>query len=402
MQVARFMKRSIHPVLILLLSALYLFHPLVYGAETLSEAISNGQMKLDMRYRYEIVEENNANEDASASTLRTRLGYLTDPVRGLAAYLEFEDTAGVMEEDYNSVLNGKTNYSTVADPELTEVNQAYVSYAGWQDAKVTFGRQRIILDNARFVGNVGWRQNEQTFDALSLKIDSLPDTALTYAYVGNINTITGGNTDTETHLVNAVYSGLGIGKLTPYAYLLDTVDSTADSQTLGLRFSGATDMAERIKLLYTAEFAQQSDYADAPSSVDADYAFAELGVAVSGVTIKLGSETLGGDGVYAFQTPLATKHAFNGWADKFLATPADGLNDTMFTVATKYFGAKLMAVYHDFSADNGSADYGTELDLLAVKKLDEHYTLGLKYAGYDADTFSVDTDKIWFWAQAAY
>ena len=84
---------------------------------------------------------------------------------------------------------------------------------------------------------------------------------------------------------------------------------------------------------------------------------------------------LGGDGETSFQTPLATKHAFNGWADKFLlATPANGLVDAYLTATGKVAGIKLLATYHMFSSDEGGDDYGSELDLLAVKKFGKNYS----------------------------
>ena len=123
---------------------------------------------------------------------------------------------------------------------------------------------------------------------------------------------------------------------------------------------------------------------------------------VNGIKIKLANEILGGDGVYGFSTPLATKHAFNGWADKFLGTPTTGLNDTMLTVAGGFSGHKIKAVYHDFSADSGGAALGTELDLVVLKKLSDNAQVGLKYADYSADTFSVDTTKMWLWGQLKF
>merc|ERR1712169_49069 len=92
---------------------------------------------------------------------------------------------------------------------------------------------------------------------------------------------------------------------------------------------------------------------------------------VSGVTLALGNETLGSDdGEFGFNTPFATKHAFNGCADKFLGTPADGLSDTYLKVAGNVAGVKLVGFYHDFSADEGSADKGSEIDFLAAKKIE--------------------------------
>lgn len=70
-------------------------------------------------------------------------------------------------------------------------------------------------------------------------------------------------------------------------------------------------------------------------------------------------------------------------------------SDAYVKVVATAAGMKFVAVYHDFSADEGNADDGTELDWLAVKKFNKTYTGLVKYADYSADTFSKDTSKIW-------
>lgn len=372
-----------------------------HAESAVTKALAEGTGSASLRYRYEVVDQENMTEDAEASTVRTRVGYKTGELSGLTGYIEFEDVRVVGSERFNSTANGLSQYPVVADVESTELNQGFLSYNTGMKTSLKLGRQRIIFDNARFVGNVGWRQNEQTFDALMVSNKSLPDTEVKFAYLSNINTITANDADLKGILLNATYSGLSAGKFTGYSYMLDYDNSTADSQTLGVRFSGKQKAGD-VGILYTAEFATQSDYADAPSTVDADYTLIEGGVDVAGVTAKLGYEVLSGDGTYGFQTPLATKHAFNGWADKFLGTPATGLQDTYVSVMSKVAGVKLLGVYHTYSADEGSADYGSEINLLAAKKFSKHYSVGVKYASYDADTVSVDTDKLWVWAQASF
>ena len=380
------------------------------SAATLAEAISGGKAGLDLRYRFETVDQDGASNDATASTLKTRLNYATGDYNGFSAFIEFDDVMALGDVEYNDatgLATAQTSYPVVADPEGTEVNQAKISYKGVDGTTMTLGRQRVIFDNARFIGNVGWRQNEQTYDAFTIANTSLADTSIVYGYVTNVNRIFGeastkGDIDTKTHLVNVSYSGLEAGKLTGYGYFLDLVNApTASNSTLGLRFAGGTKVTEAVKALYTVEFATQSDYKDGASTIDADYSLIELGAAASGVTAKLGVETLSGDGTYGFSTPLATAHAFNGWADKFLATPANGLVDTYVSVGGKVSGVKLKAVYHDFTSDAGSTDYGTELDLLAAKKIGS-YTLLAKYAAYSADNLATDTSKLWLMGQAKF
>jgi hypothetical protein len=368
----------------------------------IAAAIRDGKTSLGLRYRYESVDQANTLKNASAPTLRTTLGLTSGTVAGWRGLLEFEDVAVVGGQAYNSGSNGRTQYSLVRDPVDTEVNQAYLDYAGLSDTLIRWGRQRIIIDNARFVGNVGWRQNEQTFDALTLTNDSVSKLGLSYSYVTNVNTIDGTNVDMSSSLVHLAYTGFSPLSVIAYGYFLDFTNTTGDSKSLGIRATGETAIGEPIKALYTLEYAKQSEYADAPSTVDADYLFAEAGVKGAAFMASIGYEVLGGDGIYGFSTPLATKHAFNGWADIFLSTPVDGLKDAMLTVGGTVTGVKLEGVYHDFSADNGGANYGTEIDLLAVKKFGDHYTLGAKYANYSADSYAVDTRKYWVWVQAGF
>lgn len=373
----------------------------------LSKALTEGTVKADVRLRYEHVDQDNAADNADGITVRTRLGYNTGKFKGFDAFVEMENNSALLE-DYNSGPggNGKTKYSVIADPDGTEVNQAYLGYSGIiPDTSTKLGRQRIILDNARFVGNVGWRQLEQTYDAVRVTNTSMPDTTFNYAYMDNVKNIFSSDVDMSNHIANITYSGLGFAKIAAYGYFLEFNSSSgaraASNQTLGGYIDGGYDF-EAFKLLYRAEYAKQSDYDDGNSDIDADYQHFILGASAKGVTGKIGYEVLGDDDFSGFETPLATKHAFNGWADIFLNTPQDGIQDAYFLLTGKVMGVKLLGVYHDFQADKGSADYGTEIDLLAAKKIGKNYVAGIKYANYDSDDFAVDTEKFWLWGQMKF
>ncbi|MFQ5877470.1 MAG: alginate export family protein [Acidobacteriota bacterium] len=382
--------------------------PATRAVEPVGEALTGGTVRVDVRYRYEFVDQDGFGEDARASTVRLRLGYETGSYHGLFAYGEFEDVNAVGSEQYDSTSNGLTRFPVVVDPEGAEVNQVYLGYRGLEGATFLLGRQRIILDNHRFIGNVGWRQNEQTFDALSARLEVDDRLSLFYGHLNNVNRIFGedhpslSELNLDADLLNVSYE-FPAGTLIGYAYLLELQDTPAAShKDVGVRFRGRHALTDDLRLLYTAEYADQSDYRDAPSSVDASYRLAELGLGIKRLTVKAGYELLEGDGAYAFQTPLATLHAFNGWADKFLVTPLDGLRDLYLSVGATLAGVRLLGVYHDFSADDGGADYGTELDLLVAKTFHGKYTAGLKYAGYSADGFATDTDKLWVTLQVRF
>lgn len=373
----------------------------VFAGDNLTDALTGGKATMDMRVRYESVEQDDTAKDAEALTVRTRLGYKTGDFNNLSAFLEMSNVTSLTdEEDYNSTGNGQGNnnsaYSVIADPTNTIVNRAHLEYTGIANTTLRYGRQRIIFDNARFIGNVGWRQTEQTYRAFRVINKSLSDTTLNYAYLNTQSRIFADTLSLKAHLLNASYSGLGLGKLTGYAYLLEFPDAAAASnQTLGVRFKGATKGA--TKFTYTAEYASQSEYKDGTQG-DKTYTRLEGGIGVSGITASVGYEVLGSDnGNSGFSTPLATLHGQNGWADQFLGTPDNGLVDTYIKVGGKAGGVKLLAVYHEYTADEGSDDYGTELNLLAAKKFGKNYSAGLKYAAYEADTHNVDADKLWLW-----
>lgn len=376
-------------------------------------ALAQGKVSLQLRPRFEYVEQTGFADPAEALTTRTQLGYTSGAWRGMSAMLQMEDVSTLGIERFNSTVNGKAQFPIVADPSSTEVNQAYVRYAGLPWLNLKYGRQVVAYDNQRFIGDVGWRQNQQTYDALALTLKPWTPLAIDYAHVTNVNRIFGERHPTQSDfrmdsdLLNASVK-TGVGTAVAYGYLLEFAAlPAASSKTLGLRFDGAAK-----KVFYTAEYAQQSDYADAPASVDADYAFGSLGFDVGGIQLKANYELLGGNGIYGFQTPLATLHAFNGWADRFLTTPADGLEDVFVTAGTALAGFNLAAQYHRYKSDNLGYRYGDEVGVSVARKLTGNLTALLKYADYRGADGAVlaarnavlaqDVQKVWLQADFQY
>ena len=389
-------------------------------ADNLGAALMQGAVYGQLRPRYEFVDQEGIDEDAQAFTLRTRLGYQTAGWNRFSAVLEFEDVRAFGDEAFNSSVNGHTRYPIVPDPESTEVNQVFIDYAGFADTRLRLGRQYILLDNERFIGPVGWRQNSVSMDAFSLNSAALPDTKAFYAYVDNVNRLFGENHPTQsdwdmnTHLVNLHYSGLRFADLVGYGYFLDFEDPASaalSSRTLGVRLDGTHALAHDLKLLYTAEYADQRDHADGRPG-DADYYWLTLGLEFKGLAVKLNQERLGGDGGYSFSTPLATVHAHNGWADKFLTTPVDGLVDTSVDLGGSTGAFKLAVVFHDFRSDHADYAYGREWDLLAIRPINKHLKLLAKYADYSADrnltnlarnaALGSDVQKFWLMADFTF
>ena len=252
---------------------------------------------------------------------------------------------------------------------------------------------------------MGWRQNEQSYDGVYFQ-QKVGTFDFQGAWVGRVNRIFGddvpaGEHDNNTWLINGGNSW-EIGKLVGYYYNIDNRDVTSLSTvSYGLRFSG-NYKTDTVSFGYTAEYAHQKDAHDNPVDYSADYYRADLSLGIKGVTPYIGYESLGGDDDEAgamFRTPLATLHAFNGWADKFLTTPDAGLNDFFIGIKGKVAGWSWNAVYHNFEAESGSADFGKELDASLGRKIAQHYGLLFKVAWFDADRESAYDDTTKFWVQ---
>lgn len=371
-----------------------------------------GHVIIDARLRYEDVSQDGFSKDAQALTLRTRLGYETPAWNGFRVLVEGENVTA-LSDGYNSTINGKTSRPTVPDPEATELNRAQISWTGAKAAAVV-GRQRIILGNARFVGNVGFRQNEQTFDAARLDLKPAKGVTLTYIYLDRVHRVFGpdspqGEWKSNSHLVQAD-AVLPAGQLTGYAYLLDFPNApTQSSATWGLRFAGAHPLEAGLTLTYEAEVARQTDYGNNPASFDLGYIDLGVGLKTKTRWASVGLERLDGNGARGFQTPLATLHAYQGWADVFLSTPANGVRDVnlragaVFKPAFAPKGLKVQLAAHDFTDADGGAGYGREADGLISTPLSPRLTLELKAAAFDgaAPAFAGRT-KVWFTLEYRY
>ena len=406
------------------------------AATGIVEALLDGKPHVHLRYRYEHVDDDLVPaRDANASTLRAALGWETGVWRGISFYAEMEHISEILLDNYKEgpgpVDPGGAGFPVVADPPGTELNEAYVKYAANERWGFKLGRQIITYRKAplhRFVGTVLWRQNWQTHDGASLWVKPLPGLDLNYAYSAQVNRIFGDDApdpfddfNCDCHFMNVKYGGFALLKLEGYGYLLDIDNAPANSvDTFGLRAYGAYPVSETVKLLYAGEYAAQDDADRNPRNVDHDYFLGEAGVAfkldgpyLTNLVFKVDYEVLEGNGTTAFQTPLATGHAFQGWADRFLTTPADGIEDLYLTAIANVFGGKLLLSYHMIESDVMSYDYGDELDVQFTYKFSKYWTFGAKAAFYDADRGATalaragglqhnDVTKAWAWVQFDY
>ena len=364
---------------------------------------------LDLRPRVEFADQEGRDE-AVAWTFRGRVGLEARLQEHVKAFAEVEHTSTWHRDSYQagSVHGRHEGKTVIADPESTELNQLWLAYTG-DEFELKGGIQRIQLENQRFIGNAGWRQNEQTFHGATFTYKGIDKVKLYYGYVYNVDNILGSETpknpndrdfDSNSHLVQATYEPLPALRLTGYGYLLDLENSggaSASNNTYGASLTGTLPLGPAA-LAYRLEYARQADAADSQRDYRADYLHAYSSLKYGRVSGGLGYERLGADNGVGFQTPLATLHAFNGYADKFLTTPAQGLQDVYVELGVKLpLDVQMNTAYHDYVAADAHTDLGYELDVVLSRPLRWGVKALFKGAFYNGEEGGItDTTKLIF------
>lgn len=369
----------------------------------------------EARLRYEHVDQHGLTQQADALTVRARAG-LTASSGALSATLVGQGTLAVIDRYFDG-FDKAANKPLVADPQNFALYIAQLQYRT-KALTLTGGRQKILLDDERFVGNVAFRDNGQTFDAVRAELTPAKGLKLDVSYAWSVRTIWGLQgkgarqqaVSGDNILANLSYA-TPLGTLSGFAYLVDQDEAAVQayrlsSQTYGVRLAGNQPLSKFAKLAYQLSYARQSDYHRNPNDYAADYWLADATLDLHGWKLNAGYEVLGashGAALTSFQTPLGTNFKFQGWADKFLTTPANGMRDLY--VGTGYgwkqvgplSGVALAATWHRFESDRLDQHYGNEWDLIASAKL-RRTALSVRYAHYDARAMATDTEKLWLQA----
>lgn len=343
-----------------------------------------GKFNIDSRTRYEVFNNNTSPSDhRDGFSERVRYGYTTETYAGFNAMVEGETVTrlGGNHDDIHPLDDAGDG---------TDWNQAWLQYVNADYGKAKVGRQIYTLDDQRFIGHVGWRQNIQTFDAATAAYTGIENLVVHGFYMENVNRVNSDNTKMDTSGVNASYKVADSLNVTGFFYHIKSSDIDAFSNdTAGVRASGNYPLDE-LTLNYAFSYAHQSDNSQNVSSdeIDADYWAGDLSAAYDAFTLGAGFEVLG-DG---FRTPLATVHKFNGYADVFL--PVTGLDGGLQDLYV-YVGYKIpvwdeksipvKVLYHSFDPDSGSKNYGDEIDFVASYQVNKYVSLMAKYGYYMAD-----------------
>ena len=392
----------------------------------LSGAAEWGEITLDTRLRFESAEQDGKG-DADNTSLRLRPGFTTKAVQGFQAMVEGEFTVPFDKNSYNAAgVHGDPQKAVIADPENAQLEQAWLGYSAEQ-LSLKVGRQVIALDDHRWIGHVGWRQNRQTYDAVSVTAKPVKSVTVRLGYIDNVVRIFGedapasganaGEFGSESTFANLSYAAGAWGTLTGFGYFLDLDDAPgkiAGSDTLGVRYTGSYKGVEGMPLGINLSYANQSDAGGNVQDYSADYLLGELSTTWKGLSLQAGFERLGSDAAgpdaegnptYAsVKSPLATLHKFNGFADVFLVTPDKGLEDTYVMAGytfplTEELGPLVTKIwYHDFSTDAGGEDLGSEIDVVVAKPIPLQIPGAMvflfKYADFQAEGGGTDVNRL--------
>lgn len=398
---------------------------------TISDTIAAGKILFGVRARYEFVDQKRTatlRQTGEAFTARTQLGWETGDWNGLRGLIEFEDVRQIGPEHFainvpgaaTPPLNGaiKAQYPIINDPDVTELNRLQLSWTPNAAFQATLGRQRLAQDDQRFIGDVAWRQDQQTFDAIRFDVAS-GRFKLFYAYVTHVNRILGElrDWDSDSHLAQLTWSPAEQLRLQGFVYALDFGNSAPNSSiTKGIKASGKTWLG-LYQLAYNATYATQGEYNGNTAPYKLDYWGGDLAATFDIYTAKVSYESLEGNGTRGFTTPLATTHAFQGWSDAFVQPLGgnkgfvDGLKDFNVSLNVKprwrwtyLFNMDVLVRYHDFNDQRTGANLGREFNAQVGAAINPKLSAAIKYADFERQTrVPVGTatpppsrTKIWF------
>ena len=374
---------------------------------SLADALTNGAPWLNLRYRFEQADQAGTLRSSRANTLRARIGYATDEWHGLSFLLELGNTSHVGQDDFDDGSDAVADRAVILDPDSTEVNQVAVRLSAPRRTEVTAGRHRVVLDNERFFGDADFRQNQQTFDGFTLVNLALLRIELRYDYLSGVqrpqgSDSGGGSFNTAINILHATYRAMPSLTASAYGYFADIDDDASlSARTIGARILGDYPVSQGLRVTYAAEIARQSDFADNPASFSLDYYRVEPGLRAGDASVSAGLEVLEGNGNAAVQTPFATLHRFQGFADVFTLTPANGIEDRFVAFAykkirvTKLDSVRVWGAYHEFRADQSGVRYGSEIDAAVSLSFSRRYRFTAKNADYNAPRFGTDIERFW-------
>lgn len=316
---------------------------------------------------------------------RARLGAHVTHESGIAARVLLQDVRTWGEE-----TNTLNNFSAAG----FDVQEAFVELPLLDLARLRFGRQELVVDNARLIGNVIWTLRARSFDGA--RVDATfgdLKTMLFYAKVQERDQNPDGTVppnvgaDRDLAIAYASYDFMKKHKLT-VAYILDLAsDSSRQQHTFGPTLNGKVAAFD-----YGLEaFLQVGERGG-----DDPLRFLLAGRA--GYTLDVPTKprffvftdvvSSNGTAAGTFDTLFATNHKFYGEMDFFLNLPLHTggrglLNPGAGVTLVPVERIRLIATWHHFAAYDKPSPlgrhFGDEVDLKAVIRLFPHVQLRALY-----------------------
>ncbi|MDO1559532.1 hypothetical protein Q0812_08840 [Brevundimonas sp. 2R-24] len=361
---------------------------------------------VEFRARSEIVSQTGL-EDAHALTVRSRLGWRSERRRGLQALIEGE-AVSVIDDDFSAPLSPDPARPTISDGDSLELNRAQLSWRPSPAFEIIAGRQRVVLGDGRFVGNSGWRQNEQTFDALRINTTVARGLSVTFLHAKNVRRFPGADHPQGVWrgAVNALsaQAETPAGRLSGLYLTSDLEGRPAESlRTWVIAVEGERRVTGQTEAAWRLDYGRQSAFGPNHGDFSVAYARAVVGVRRQDWSVQVGREWLEGDGPHAFQTPLGSNHAFLGWSDVIGATPSYGLTDDLLRVQRAGGRFRLAAEAHSFQDGSGRNAVGREFDISASAPLGERLSIEAKAARFESRRLAfADFSKVWLTLEYRY
>ena len=400
------------------------------AADDAEDSVANPGLRLvnNIRLRDEHADDDSQPQDATAVTVRFRGAVEYSPLPAVTLLGEVE-AVGELVDDFN---DGRLNWSSlssselsrkfrpvIADPGGTELNRAQAVIAHHSNAHTTLGRQRIVLDDERFIGVSAFRQNDRTFDAIRFSTSTRHGVLVDAGYINRTKRVIRDDAGFGSFRGNSFFANVNVptswGRLGVFHYALDLEtgprgDRTNgfSNQTTGVRLDGRRYWGD-LGLRWQASFAHQTDYADNTTDYSANYWLGDLEVdhgvwALSGrAEVLAGNDDDGG----SFRTPLATLRRFQGAADIFFVTPDEGVIDRSVSIAWRpgnyrvFRDAEVVLRHHWFDAETSGDRQGNELDA-EMRATWGATTFSAGLARYRTKGFASDTTRVFFSVAQAF
>jgi hypothetical protein len=393
-----------------------LVSPPTVGAEAENDIRNSllGRFSLELRPRYNHIDESDKPLDSEGGTGRAIVGWRSAAYDGLRLAVEaiHAERIGAKRFNDSGALIAASPYPLLPDPRYTGVNQAYVDYSGFEALRMRLGRQVVRMDNQRWVSDNDFRQIPQLFDGIAVEQTGLPNTRVVASYFRRVRTTSGVVNDLKLTLLNAAWNPAPGHALGAYGYFHDqpyngafTGFANNSYRVLGMRAEGAFPRSGGIDFPYIAEFARQKSYAGGDARIDVRYWRVGGGVGARAWTARYDYEVKGSNGgLYGLQMPLTNFYGFNGWTLHFFNTPRQGLRDRWLTGRYALGDFTVYGEAHRFRSDFASIDLGRELDLGVTYTWGEHCVVRLQHAKYDPGTGTPDPEirKVWLTVTFSY